>query len=262
MPTLSALHRYPVKSTAGEVLDRGTVTEEGLLRDRRFMVVKPDGSFVTARKYAGLQRVFARFDGEQLSLTHDDHPAISESRRVFDRQPFATQVWADAFPALTTTLRLDAWFSRIVGEPVHLLWLGEQSSRYRKALGTRVSFADGYPLLLTAEASLADVNQRTDGSHVMAQFRPNVVVSDSDAFAEDSWKRIRVGEVVFRVAKPCGRCVMITVDPARGERRPDGEPLRTLGRYRKQGGEICFGQNLVAENTGELVVGQSVEILE
>lgn len=261
VPTLSALYRYPIKSTAGEGLDRVLVTEEGVLRDRRFMLAKPDGSFVTARKYAGLQRVFARFDGEQLCLTHDDHPAISESRNVFALQPFDTQVWGDDFAALTTTIRLDAWFSRIIGEPVHLLWLGERSNRRREEIGVRVSFADGYPLLLTAEASLADVNARTDGSHVMAQFRPNVVVSGSDAFAEDGWTRIRIGDVVFRVDKPCGRCVMITVDPARGERRPDGEPLRTLGRYRRQGKDICFGQNLVAENTGELVVGQAVEIL-
>ena len=262
MPTLSALYRYPIKSTAGEALDRATVTEEGLLRDRRFMLARPDGSFVTARRYAGLQRVFARFDGEQLFVMHDDHPAVSESRHAFARQPFQTGVWGDEFPALTTTLRLDAWFSRIVDEPVHLLWLGDRSNRHRDSIGVRVSFADGYPLLLTAEASLADVNARTDGSHVMAQFRPNVVVADSAAFAEDGWQRIRIGDVVFRVDKPCGRCVMITVDPATGERRPDGEPLRALGRYRRQGKDVCFGQNLVAENSGELRVGQGVEILE
>ncbi|WP_353222806.1 MOSC domain-containing protein [Salinisphaera hydrothermalis] len=262
MPTLSALYRYPVKSTAGEVLGHATVTEEGLLRDRRFMVVKPDGRFVTARTHPGLQRVFARFDGEHLSLTHDDYPAIHASRHEFSSQRFDTGVWGDTFAALTTTFALDAWFSRIVGEPVHLLWLGEQSRRYRDQIGARVSFADGYPLLLTAEASLAEVNTWTDGTHVMAQFRPNVVVTGSPAFAEDDWRRIRIGDVVFRVDKPCGRCVMITVDPATGERRPDGEPLRTLGRYRKQGKEVCFGQNLVAENTGELQIGQAVEILE
>lgn len=262
VPTLAALYRYPIKSTAGEALEHATVTEEGLLRDRRFMVVKPDGRFVTARTHPGLQRVFARFDGEQLSLTHDDHTALNESRHAFAGRLFGTGVWGDEFPALTTTFALDAWFSRIVGEPVHLLWLGAQSSRYRDKIGTRVSFADGYPLLLAAEASLAEVNAWTDGSHVMAQFRPNAVITGSKAFAEDDWRRIRIGEVVFRVDKPCGRCVMITVDPATGEKRPDGEPLRTLGRYRKQGKEVCFGQNLVAENTGELRIGQTVEILE
>lgn len=261
MPSLSALYRYPVKSTAGEPLARARVTAEGLSQDRRFMVVKPDGAFVTARRYPQLQRVTARFDGETLSLLHEDCPAISESCRAFTREPVETGVWADDFAAFATTFALDAWFSRVVGEPVHLLWLGERSPRYRQNIDTRVSFADGYPLLLTTTASLADVNARTDGSHVMAQFRPNVVVDGSDAFAEDGWQRIRIGEVVFRVAKPCARCVMITVDPERGARRADGEPLKTLTGYRKQGKDVLFGQNLIAENAGDIVLGDTVEVL-
>lgn len=263
MPTLSAIYRYPIKSTAGEALTHARVLQEGLEQDRRFMVVKPDGAFVTARRYPGLQRVTARFDGEQLSVTHDDQVAVTESRHDFTLEPVDTHVWADDFAARSTTMRLDAWFSRIVGEPVQLLWLGEQSTRYRSATGTRVSFADGYPLLLTSEASLADLNARTDGTHVMAQFRPNVVVRDTQAFEEDGWRRIRIGDVTFRVDAPCSRCVMITVDPARGERRADGEPMRTLMRYRKgEDNNVYFGQNLVAENCGEISVGQTVEVLE
>lgn len=227
------------------------------------MVVRLDGSFVSARKHPGLQRVTARFDGDNLWLTHDDHVAISESRQAFALQPFDTGVWGDDFPAWTTSIHLDAWFSRIVGEPVYLLWLGAQSARYRRTIDTRVSFADGYPLLLTSQASLADLNERTDGSHVMAQFRPSIVASGNDAFAEDGWRRMRIGDVIFRVAKPCARCVMITVDPARGERRPDGEPMKTLLGYRKrEGNQVHFGQNLIAENAGEIAVGQPIDILE
>ncbi|MES1928076.1 hypothetical protein SADO_02435 [Salinisphaera dokdonensis CL-ES53] len=263
LPTLSAIYRYPIKSTAGESLRHARVFEEGLEQDRRFMVVKPDGSFVTARKYPGLQRVVTRFDGDRLSVMHDDQVALTEARHAFELKPFDTHVWADDFPALTTTIRLDAWFSRVVGEPVSLLWLGERSSRYRSATETRVSFADGYPLLLTSEASLADVNSRTDGSHVMAQFRPNLVASGTQAFAEDGWRRVRIGDVVFRVDAPCARCVMITVDPERGERRPDGQPMHALMRYRKgTDNNVYFGQNLVAENRGEVILGQAIEVLE
>lgn len=262
MPTLAAVYRYPVKSCAGEALQRACVTAEGLLQDRRFMVVKPDGRFVTARRYAGLQMICARFDGDTLTLLHDDLPAIAVSRRDFACRAFETGVWADAFSALSTTVALDAWVSRVLGEPAHLLWLGDESPRYRESIDSRVSFADGHPLLLTTNASLADVNARTDGTHVMGQFRPNLVVDDNAAFAEDGWRRLRIGEAVFRVHSPCGRCVMITVDPARGERRADGEPMRTLTSYRKQGKEVCFGQNLVVERTGEIAVGQPVEILD
>lgn len=262
MPTLAAIHRYPIKSSAGESLTHAWVGEEGLRHDRRFMVARLDGTFVTARKHPTLQRVAARFDGEHLWLSHDDHVAMTASRHEFTMRPVETGVWGDDFSAWSTTISLDAWFTRVVGEPVQLLWVGEQSARYRSGIDTRVSFADGYPLLLTGDASLADINNRTDGTHVMAQFRPNLVVTGTDAFAEDRWQRIRIGDVVFRVDTPCARCVMITVDPARGARRSDGEPMQTLLKYRKgEGNKVYFGQNLIAENTGELQVGQSVEIV-
>lgn len=262
VPIVSSLYRYPIKSTAAERLERVTATREGLDRDRRFMVAKPNGRFVTARTHSRLQRVIARFDGEYLSVSHDDQTPLTESRRAFAGEAFATRVWADAFDALTTTPRLDAWFSRVVGEPVHLLWIGQQSARYRRMIDTHVSFADGYPLLLTSEASLSDLNARTDGSHVMAQFRPNLVIRGCDAFAEDRWKRLRIGPVVFRVDAPCARCVMTTVDPERGTRRADGEPLKTLGAYRGgDGNGIYFGQNLVVEHGGEIALGQAVEVV-
>ncbi|WP_353175906.1 MOSC N-terminal beta barrel domain-containing protein [Salinisphaera sp. T5B8] len=262
MPTLAGIYRYAIKSSAAEALASAHVQLEGLRHDRRFMVVKPDGSFVTARRYPVLQTVTARFDGARLTVLHDDHVALAEACADFDYQSFATRVWADDFSAWTTTQRLDAWFSRVLGEPVHLLWLGEQSPRYRDKIDTRVSFADGYPLLLTSEASLADLNARTDGTHVMAQFRPNLVVADTAAFAEDTWQRIRIGPVTFRVDAPCARCVMITVDPARGQRRSDGEPMQTLLRYRKgDDNQVYFGQNLVAENEGAISTGDTVEIL-
>nr|WP_281430412.1 MOSC domain-containing protein [Salinicola acroporae] len=141
--------------------------------------------------------------------------------------------------------------------------MGERSSRYRDTIGVRVSFADGYPLLLISEASLEDLNTRTDGTHVMAQFRPNLVATGAVPYAEDGWKRIRIGEVTFRVDAPCARCAMVTVDPARGEKRRDKEPLKTLASYRRgDKGKVYFGQNLVAENRGEIRLHDAIEVLE
>ncbi|WP_110602468.1 MOSC domain-containing protein [Salinicola lusitanus] len=263
MPTLSAIYRYPIKSTAGSSLRHARVEEEGVVGDRRFMVVKPDGTFITARTHPGLQRVRAQFDGERLTLTHDALPPVDVAREEFSGHPFDTQVWADAFTATTTHTSLDEWFSDVAGEPARLLWLGERSSRYRDTIGVRVSFADGYPLLLISEASLEDLNARTDGTHVMAQFRPNLVVAGTVPYAEDGWRRIRIGEVTFRVDAPCARCAMVTVDPARGEKRRDKEPLKTLASYRRgDKGKVFFGQNLVAENRGEVRLDDAIEVLE
>jgi uncharacterized protein YcbX len=59
----------------------------------------------------------------------------------------------------------------------------------------------------------------------MLRFRPNLVIEGSEAYAEDSWKRIRIGDVEFRVVKPCARCILTTIDPQTGERSADREPL-------------------------------------
>ncbi|WP_110667196.1 MOSC domain-containing protein [Salinicola halophilus] len=263
MPTLTAIHRYPVKSTAGHSLARARVEEEGLVFDRRFMVVKPDGTFLTARTHPQLQRIRAQFDGRRLTLTHDTRAPFDVSCEEFVDETLATRVWDDGFTARATHPSVDIWLSEALDEPARLLWLGERSPRYREALGVRVNFADGFPLLLISQESLDDLNRRTDGSHVMAQFRPNLVVDGVDAYAEDTWKRVRIGEVTLRVDAPCARCAMVTVDPARGEKRRDKEPLKTLAGYRRgEGGKVYFGQNLVAENGGEIAVGDTLEILD
>ncbi len=129
-----------------------------------------------------------------------------------------------------------------------------------------VSFADAYPFLLIGVNSLADLNSRLEKKIPMNRFRPNFVVSGTEAFAEDNWKKIRIGSTIFHLVKPCARCVITTIDQESGI--SDGkEPLKTLAQYRmlkrsiKK--KILFGQNLIAENAGEVVrVGDKIEIIE
>jgi uncharacterized protein YcbX len=127
--------------------------------------------------------------------------------------------------------------------------------------GDRVSFADGYPLLLTTDASLGALNDRLDRPVPMNRFRPNLVVDGETPFGEDGWALIRVGEVRLRVVKPCARCVVTTVDQETGE--VGREPLRTLATFRRhEDGGVLFGQNVVHEGPGVLRVGDDVEVLE
>ncbi|SHF03254.1 hypothetical protein SAMN02745148_01657 [Modicisalibacter ilicicola DSM 19980] len=259
---LSALYRYPVKSTAGEALERALVGEEGLEGDRRFMLARPDGVFLTARTHPQLVTIRGQFHDDGIVLHHPALEPLALNYAQFETAPFATQVWNDGFRALTTTPEADRWCEQALGEPARFLWLGERSPRYRQAIGKRVSFADGYPLMLIGEASLADLNERASDEHVMAQFRPNLVVTGSLAFAEDGWHLLRIGEVELAVRKPCTRCAMITVDPGTGTFIARREPLRTLANYRRGlTGEVEFGQNLVVLTGGELEVGMPVEVL-
>ncbi|MGL4207397.1 MAG: MOSC domain-containing protein [Aeromonadaceae bacterium] len=263
MARLASVYRYPIKSCLPIAESRCLVTSEGLAGDRRYMVVRPDGQFITARTHPQLQRVSVAMRPDGLTLQAPGMPQLEVSPQQFSGESVVTAVWRDSFTASATHEAYDAWFTALLGEPARLLWLGETSPRYRPALGQRVSFADGYPLLLLTSASLADLNKRTPEPQLMSQFRPNLVVSGTLPFAEDGWLHIRIGEVEFKVAKPCSRCVMTTLNAERGEYHPDREPLATLATYRRGGdGQIYFGQNLIPLNEGWLTAGDPVEILQ
>ncbi|MGL6050320.1 MAG: MOSC N-terminal beta barrel domain-containing protein, partial [Aeromonas salmonicida] len=263
MPILDSIHLYPIKSTAGMPLTRARVTEEGLQGDRRYMVVKPDGTFITARTHPQLQQVVATPIEGGLQLRYPGFELLTLREQDFSRTPRTTGVWRDSFTALHTDISADLWLSKVAGEPVALLWLGEQSDRFREKTGTRVSFADGYPLLLISQSSLDDLNLRSDALHQMSQFRTNLVATGTRPFEEDSWVRIRIGEVEFSVAKPCSRCIMTTVEAGTDRFNALKEPLATLTRYRRgEDGDVYFGQNLVALNEGWIEAGSEIEVLE
>jgi uncharacterized protein len=151
----------------------------------------------------------------------------------------------------------------VVGAEVRLVRFPDTSHRQvdlgHARPGDAVGFADGFPFLLTTEASLADLARRVDLPLTMARFRPNLVVAGAAAFAEDGWRRLRVGSIEFDVVKPCGRCVMVNVDPVTAE--AGREPLRTLASFRNAGGKVLFGWNLLHRTSGHLEIGDQVEVL-
>jgi uncharacterized protein YcbX len=169
-------------------------------------------------------------------------------------------VWDDACTALWVGERAAAWFSDLLETDCSLVYMPESTVRRADpayAPGEhRVSFADGFAFLLVSEESLADLNVRLDTPLPMNRFRPNLVIAGGEAFGEDRLVSFRIGDVRFRVVKPCDRCVITTTDQATGERGP--EPLRTLATFRRQNGKVLFGQNVVHEGVGVLRVGESL----
>jgi uncharacterized protein YcbX len=132
---------------------------------------------------------------------------------------------------------------------------------YAVSAEDHTGFADGYPILIISEASLQDLNSRLDTPHplLMNRFRPNIVVQNCEPFAEDTWKRIRIGDVEMALVKPCPRCVVTTIDKETLEKSK--EPLKTLATYRNQEDGAMFGMNVIPLNEGDIKVGMSVEIL-
>ncbi|MBP2699870.1 hybrid-cluster NAD(P)-dependent oxidoreductase [Photobacterium lucens] len=262
-PKLSQLNVFPVKSIAGVSQSQAWVEKQGIAFDRRFMVAKPSGDMITARKYPQMVKVKAALLADGLVLSYGDKSHLSLKYKEFLMEDASSTVWGDTFVAYTTTEQANAWFSDIIGESVQLLFTGEQSNRVRPKIQQNVSFADGYPLLVISEASLQALNERSSERHTMDQFRTNLVVSNTEAFAEDGWKRIRIGEVEFEAVKPCARCILTTVDPQTASFNQAKEPLVTMAKFRADAsGNVYFGQNLVALNEGIITVGDEIEVLE
>ena len=262
-PQISQISIYPVKSITGIALSSSWVEKQGLSFDRRFMVADMNGKMVTARDHNQMVRIKSALQANGLVLTYPESAPLHLTFSDFMMEEVTCQVWGDEFQAYSTSEAANAWFSYIIGKKVQLLFTGEQSNRQREKIKTNVSFADGYPLLLVSQSALDELNQRSPKVHTMAQFRPNIVVAGTKPFAEDGWKRIRIGDVEFEIVKPCARCVLTTVNPETAMRSEQNEPLKTLSTFRAdESGGIFFGQNVVAKNEGMIREGDKVMVLE
>ena len=262
---VTELNIYPVKSCGGIGLTDMTVSHWGPEWDRRIMVVDEHHSFVTARKYPRLLQVKTALthDGLRLSVKGktDLHIDLKEVGSNEQANPDA-KVWRDQVGALSAGASADLWFSSLLGTSVKLVYMPDTSFRQvdRRYFDQkqRVSFADGFPLLLTHQSSLDELNQRLQIPLPMTRFRPNIVVAGGKPWAEDNWQNIRIGGMDFLAVKPCSRCVMTTIDPTTLASSP--EPLRTLKEYRRTDLGIIFGQNLVNLENGMIAVGDKVEV--
>jgi uncharacterized protein YcbX len=260
---LSGITIYPVKSCAGINLNCVTLDRFGPVGDRRWLVVDEHGCFISQRDHApmALVRVEQVQGGIRLSLGDSSIQTVIPGT---DAPELRVSIWEDSVRALLADSRAGEWLSAQLGRPCRLVYMPDTCQRLVDGLyardGETVGFADGFPLLLISQASLDDLNSRLDKPVPMNRFRPNLVVSGCDRFAEDGWRRIRIGQVEFDVAKPCSRCVIPSIDQATAQR--DGQINRVLASFRRVNGQVLFGQNLLYQRAGSLNLGDSVEVLE
>ncbi|MFE0641141.1 MOSC domain-containing protein [Streptomyces sp. NPDC058877] len=272
IPVLRSVHVHPVKAMRALAPDEAEVQPWGLAEDRRWTVVDAANEVVTQRRHPRMALATAAphpnggvslsAPGHPTLVVEVPHPSTTITVKIFDKP-------VEAVPAGPAAA---AWLSAYLESDVRLVHMDAPEHRRpvdpEYALpGETVSFADGYPLLATTTASLDALNSliaqgdhASEGPLPMSRFRPNLVIGGTAPWAEDGWTRIAVGEVSFRVARPCGRCVVTTTDQLTAERGK--EPLRTLARHRKNDGRLVFGQNLVPEHTGTVRVGDAVKILD
>ncbi len=267
---LSEINIYPIKSLGGVSLKNAMVEKRGLQLDRRRMLIGEKQNFLTQRNFPKMATVSVEIleNGLRVSQSNNElvipfEPNIKKTENV--------KIWSSRCRAQVYEDKINEWFSNALETNCRLVLMSAEAKRkvsyfYAVHKDDEVSFADAYPFLLTGENSLTDLNSRLENPVPMNRFRPNFVVSGADAFAEDGWRRIRIGDVVFHLVKPCARCVVTTIDQSNGAKQ-GVEPLKTLASFRipkrsiKK--KILFGQNLIAENVGKIVnVGDAVEVLE
>ena len=256
---ITHLFHYPVKSCARLSVNSVVIDALGIAGDRRWMVVRADdGRFLSQREYPGMAVIRPELTLDDLILTAPDISDLAVSRHEHDLALRNATVWGFSGIAEDEGDLAAAWVTAALGVSCRLVRAGATWDRpvnpefARPA--DRVGFADGYPVLLSSAASLRDLNRKLSNPVPMERFRPNIVI-DGDgltAWAEDNWSRLQVvgSPLSFRVAKPCDRCGVITVDQPTGERQGP-EPLQTLASFRRDAsGKVLFAVNLIPDGGG------------
>lgn len=260
---LSGLAIYPLKSAKAINLTQSQVSEMGLEHDRRFMISDMQGQFITGRTQPKISTIKIEVTSQGIMLSAPKMPPIALTFKELQQDYTDVTVWDSCIKAQRCSEDMNLWLTKFLGVECQLLYFGEESSRKVANVDKQVGFADGFPLLLISQASLDELNRSTARPIDMRQFRTNLVVTGCKPFAEDTWKRIKIGDAEFELVKACERCIFTTLPPGEINFANDKEPLKTLSLFRQDSeGRIDFGQNLISHNDAVIKLGDSIEVLE
>jgi uncharacterized protein YcbX/ferredoxin-NADP reductase len=258
---LSEIRIHPLKSAAPLRVSTARVLADGLDGDRRLMLSDTAGVVVTARQHPRLLAVRCVVDAAEIILAAPGMPTIAVPLPNGGRSTAVT-IWDDQV-ALERIPAADRWLCDYLGAPVQLMAMSEETRRpVRDVAGSSLNLADAAPLMLMGASSLSDLAARVPFPTSMDRFRPNLVVADAMAYAEDSWSTIRIGGVTFDLIAPCDRCNMVLLDPDDPEKPARAEPLSTLAQYRRDAKGLTYlGQLLVPRTLGRINIGDPIEVL-
>ena len=262
---LKTISIYPIKSLRGQDIVTCAVERKGLENDRRFMVVDPEGMFQTQREHARMALITPVLKSGMMTLSATGMDDLTFEVREQGKR-MMVEIWdSTGVESIDQGNAACEWLSDYLRMPARLVRIADDyqrkvSTEYSIQPDDQVGFADGFPLLIISQESLDDLNSRMEQPIPMNRFRPNIVVSGTTPFAEDNWKRIRIGRVEMALVKPCARCNVPTINQDTALKGK--EPNTTLATYRKINGKVMFGVNIIPITTGRLQIGDAVEILE
>ncbi len=263
---VTSIYTYPIKSCAGIELQEAVCDELGIVYDRQWAIVNDDIKILTQRDKPAMALIRPRIAADgSLSLSAPGMTPLTISPSEENKRQISFNVWADASTGFDQGDRAAAWLSDFLGQTCRLVRNDKEFTRPTKLTKPngepgRVAFADGYPLLIVSEESLEDLNQRLDTPMPMDRFRPSVVLKGLGPYGEDRCKQLSSAEINLYPAKPCPRCVLVTVDQTNGQMRGP-EPLKTISQYRRLAEKAIFGYYFIPSNPGMLRVGSTLEPL-
>jgi len=260
---ITSLYIYPIKSLGGISLQLANLLKRGLEFDRRWMLVDSDGVFLTQRQIPDLALFSLKMEENQIlvysKLTGSE---VRISIIPEGQKECMVKVWGDEVSAVEVSTNVSAWFTNEIGKPTRLVYMPDNSERLIDPNYTHnaeiVSFADGYPVLVTNEASLTELNSRLKQSIEMNRFRPNIVIAGEEPFEEDDWKTVSIGNAQLNLVKKCARCVMVNINPKTAIM--EKEVLTALANFRKKDNKVYFGINGYALKSGIVGIGDKIKI--
>ncbi len=273
MMQTTSLSIYPVKGVQAVAVTTADVEARGLEGDRRWMLVDADDKFITQREEPRLATIKAEPTERGLAITLSDAAPLQVERPDGSRRS-SVRIWQSTVDAALADESVNTQLGVFLQRSVRLVFMDDEAYRVADPVwageDAQVSFADGYPIHLTAAASLAALNDtirdQGDAPVSMERFRPNLVVDGASAWEEDRWKAIQIGDLIFDLVKPCIRCIVPSLDQRTGEARFDHQPTRALTKTRRSADKrakgILFGWNMVARTEGSISVGDQVKVLE
>ncbi|HZX03525.1 MOSC domain-containing protein, partial [Kribbella sp.] len=179
---VAALTYYPVKGLAGIPVESAEVGPTGLRDDRLFMLVEPDGTFLSQRKLPAMATLHASLSGDVLRLSGPAAPDLEIPIR-YDGKRRDVSLFGKWFgQGVVQDPDADAWFTERLGTTAALVRVTPEHERAGWGAHPGLTgYGDAHALMITSYASLDSLNARIleyGGTAIpMNRFRPNVVIS-------------------------------------------------------------------------------------
>lgn len=261
---ISELTVYPIKSARGIAVDTMTLGKLGPDFDRRWMLIDQNGKFITQRQQAKMCLIGTQLKDQHLIVSAPTMPDLEITHtHSLDQALRQSTVWGTAVTGYDCGDDVAEWFSAFLEKPCRLIYMPDDGERKVDTAyandGERLAYADGFPLLVASQSSLDDFNSKLGIKIGMERFRPNIVISGCEPYAEDHWQKLCIGDIELSLVKPCSRCIIPSIDPQSATKQM--EVNEALMRHRRRGNTTFFGQNALYQQFGTIHVGDDVTIL-